>query len=203
MGVYAGRSGRPGSEPPTFCMHTFKLPFAVWRPLFQRGAHVVVPSVRHVPVQCVDPKIKCRSRMHWWLAECEAKVADREAVPICLDLDGNLTESSGANFILVRGGQVLSPQPRSILWGISLDTVAGLCKQLGLSFATCDLQLYHMVNADEAMLCSTPYCLAPITRVNGQPIGSGQPGPIFKQLIAAWSERVGVDIVAQIINSGG
>jgi len=197
--IYTGRPGRVGSGPPTFCMHTFELPFQSWRGLFQRGAHVVVPSVRHLPVQCVDPKIKCRSRMHWWLAECEAKAVDPEAIPLCLDLAGNLTETSGANIVLVRDGQVLSPQRRSILWGISLDTVARLCQQLDIPFQTRDLQLYDLINADEAMLCSTPYCLAPVTKVNGQPIGTGEPGPLFRRLIAAWSELVGVDIVRQIL----
>ncbi len=202
IGLYAGRACRAGSGPPTFCMHTFELPFALWRPLLLQGAHVVIPSVRHVPVQCVAPQIKCRSRMHWWLAECEVRLADPNALPICLDLDGNLTESSGANFVLVRDGQVLSPQRRSILWGISLDTVVQLCKQLGIPFVTRDLQLYDLVCADEAMLCSTPYCLVPISHVNGQLIGSGQPGPVFQRLISAWSDRVGLDIIGQILECG-
>ena len=56
------------------------------------------------------------------------------------------------------------------------------------------------MNADEAMLTSTPYCLAPVTKINGAPIGSGQvQGPVFRRLMQAWSQRVGVDIIEQIL----
>jgi branched-chain amino acid aminotransferase len=39
--------------------------------------------------------------------------------------------------------------------------------------------------------------LLPVTRFNGQPIGDGLPGEISQKLLAAWSEMVHVDIVAQ------
>ena len=34
---------------PTICIHSFPLPFRVWRSYFTEGAHVVTPSTRHVP----------------------------------------------------------------------------------------------------------------------------------------------------------
>lgn len=197
--VYAGAAGMAGEGQPTFCIHTFPLPFSLWAPYFTQGVHVVTPSVRHVPPQCVDPKIKCRSRMHWWLADQETHLVDPRAVSLCLDLEGNLTETSGSNFLVVQGRQVLSPTARHILHGISLQTVAELCPELGLEFVERDLQVYDVVNADEAMLATTPYCLAPVTRCNGLAVGQGRPGPVFQRLIGAWSERVGVDIVAQVL----
>jgi branched-chain amino acid aminotransferase len=54
------------------------------------------------------------------------------------------------------------------------------------------------MNADEAFLASTPYCLMPVTKINGVPVGDGKPGPLFRRLISAWSELVGLDIQAQI-----
>ena len=39
--------------------------------------------------------------------------------------------------------------------------------------------------------------MLPVTKVDTRPIGDGVPGPIVKQLLAAWSEWVGVDIVDQ------
>jgi len=196
--VYAGSAGMAGEREPTFCIHTFRLPFEMWKPYFVEGVHVVTPSVRHVPPQCVDPKIKCRSRMHWWLADQETHLVDPKAVSLCLDLDGNVTETSGSNFLIVKEGTVISPSPRQILRGISIETVADLCGELGIPFVERDYQVYDVVNADEAMLATTPYCLAPATRINGLPIGDGEPGEIFRRLIEAWSARVGLDIVGQI-----
>ena len=37
----------------------------------------------------------------------------------------------------------------------------------------------------------------PATKFNGLDVGDGQVGPVTKQLLQAWSTRVGVDIVAQ------
>ncbi len=196
--VYAGSAGMAGEMAPTYCIHSFPLPFQLWQPFFDEGVHLVTPSIRHVPPQCVDPKIKCRSRMHWWLADQQTHLVDPKAVTLLLDLDGNVTETSGSNVVIVREGQVITPSRRHILWGISLTTLAELCQQLRIPFVERDVQLYDVVNADEVFLTTTPYCMAPATRINQQPIGTGKPGPIFERLIGAWSARVGVDILAQI-----
>jgi len=49
----------------------------------------------------------------------------------------------------------------------------------------------------EVYFTATSFCVMPATRFNGYPVGDGQPGPITRQLIRAWSEEVGVDLAAQ------
>ena len=39
--------------------------------------------------------------------------------------------------------------------------------------------------------------MLPVTRLNDQPVGNGQSGQVFQQLINAWSQRVGIGIVEQ------
>lgn len=197
LSVYAGSAGGTDMTP-TFCVHTFPLPFGLWRHFFDEGAHVVTPSIRQIPAACVDPKIKCRSRMHWWLADGETHQVDPRAVSLCLDLQGNVTETAGSNFLIVRDGVVISPAPDQILRGISLVTTAEICDELGIDFQERNFQTYDVINADEAMLATTPYCLAPVTKINGIPIGQGRPGPVFARLMQAWSDRVGLDVLAQI-----
>ena len=197
--TYAGAAGLGGGMQPTFCIHTFPLAFHLWHKAFTQGIHVVTPSTRHVPPQCVDPKIKNRSRMHWWLADHEAKLVDHAAVALCLDLEGNVTETGGSNFAIVRDGAVITPPPRNVLPGISLETVRDLCGELEIPYMERDFQVYDVINAEEALMPTTPYCLAPVTKINGLPIGNVRPGPVFRKLIAAWSRRVNVDIVGQIM----
>jgi len=197
--VYAGAAGGAGDMEPTFCIHTFPLPFQYWARFFTEGVHVVTPSVRQIPSVCVDPKIKCRSRMHWWLADQQTHQVDPDAVTLCLDLQGNVAETSGSNFLIVSDGVVIAPSPDQILRGISLVTVSELCVDLGIPFVERPFQVYDVVNADEAFLATTPYCLAPVTRINGTAIGQGRPGPVFEKLIGAWSEKVGLDIVEQVV----
>ena len=145
--------------------------------------------------------MKNRSRMHWYLADREAHLVDPKAITLLLDLDGNITETGGANFLIVRDGAVLSPTLRNILPGVSRQVVIEICGDLGVPFVEQDLQVHDVVNADEAFLTTTPYCMAPCTKINGLTIGDGKPGPMFERLIAAWSDREGVDVVEQVAGS--
>jgi branched-subunit amino acid aminotransferase/4-amino-4-deoxychorismate lyase len=196
--TYAGMAGRPARTTPTVCVHTFPMPFELWAKKMRTGSHLVTPSIRHVPPQCYDPKMKYRSRMHYYLADHEARLVDPEASALLLDLHGNVTETSGANFLIVERGTVISPTTVNTLPGISRAMVIELCGKLGIPFVERDLQVYSVINADEAFTTSTPYCLMPVTRINGVAIGDGTPGPMVQRLLSAWSEEVGLDIETQI-----
>jgi branched-chain amino acid aminotransferase len=77
--------------------------------------------------------------------------------------------------------------------------VIELAGRLGMPFVERDIQVFDVLNADEAFLTSTPYCLMPVTKVNGVPIGDGPPGPLFRRLLTVWGEEVGLDIERQIV----
>ena len=198
--IYAGSAASSARLSPTVCIHSFPMPFAEWRHFFTEGVHLVTPSIRHIPPQCIDPKMKNRSRLHWWIADQQTHAVDVRATSLLLDLDGNITECSGANLVLIRGRTIYTPTSRNILEGISLVTVRELAAKLGLNWVEKDLQPYDVVNADEAWLTTTPYCMAPCVKLNGVAIGNGKPGPVFDEVTTAWSELVGLDIVAQIVD---
>jgi len=195
--TYAGSAAGSVKLMPTVCIHSFPLPLYMFKKNYTRGAHVVTPSTRHVPPECVDPKMKNRSRLHWFIADGETHQVDPAATSLLLDMNGNITECSGANFLLVNDGAVCSPTPTNILAGISRETVKELCGELGIPFIERDLQVFDVVNADEAFLSSTPYCMVPVTRINNITIGKGKMGPVTRRLLDAWSDRVGLDIVKQ------
>ncbi len=201
IGYYAGLPGGPGDAPPTFAMHTFPLPLARYRRFFEEGVRLVIPATRQVPAVCVDSRLKQRSRMHWWLAEQEAHRIDPLASALLLDLDGFVTETAAANFLLVRGGTVLTPPRQAVLEGVSLRVVEELCAGLGIHFAERPLRPHDCLNADEAMVCSTPYCLAGVSRMDGAPLP--WPGPVFRRLLEAWGRQLGLDIAGQIRDAAG
>jgi len=196
--VYAGSAGSGEKMTPTVCIHSFPLPFYIWKGAYRKGVHLVTPSNRHVPPQCIDPKMKYRSRLHYWLADQETHLVDPKAVSLLLDLDGNVTETSGANFLMVKDGIIKSPTTRNILPGESRQTVIELAEEMDIPFLEQELQVHDVCNADEAFLATSPVCLMPATKINGMTIGTGRPGPVYKKLIRAWGERVDLDIVAQI-----
>jgi len=197
IAYYLGEEGGLGDGTPTLALHTFPLPFARHAHLFREGAHLVVLDRRHLAAGSLDPHIKHRNRLHWWLADQEAREIEAWASALLLDGEGHVTETSTANFLLVRGGVVFSPARTAVLGGISLLTVEELCAELGLGFEEKPLSLQDCLAADEAMLASTPYCLAGVNSING--VVLPWPGPVWQRLLAAWSRRVGIDIRQQIL----
>ena len=196
--TYVGAAGRATSRKPTVCIHTFPLPFELWAEKYTAGQALVIPAARHVPPAALDPKIKSRSRLHWYLADEQARRIDPQAVALLLDVEGNLTETSSGNFFVVRDGRIFTPSAKNILEGVSRQVVLELAAELRIELVEQDLQAYHALTANEAFVSSTPYCLLPVTRINQTVIGDGLPGPIYNRLLAAWSGHVGLDIAAQM-----
>ena len=196
VGFYLGQDVAT-NELPTFAMHTFPLPFARYRPWIEKGVSLVTPSVRQVPAACVDPRIKQRSRMHWWLAEREVRRTHPGAVALLLDLEGGVTETASSNLLIVKNRAIVSPPRESILDGISLRVVSELCARLGVCFEFRRLTLEDCYTANEALVTCTSYCIAGVRRINERQIG--WPGPMLQQLVAAWSGEVGVEIHRQIV----
>jgi branched-chain amino acid aminotransferase len=184
-------------SPATIILFTSPLILTDWAPFYVEGCHAVTPMSRAIPSQSLDARIKNRSRMAYTLAEIEVKLVDPKAQGIILDIYGNVAENKGGNFFLFSEGVLKTPSTSAALAGISRATVLELAGLLGIPVRECDLQAYDIYTAEEAFFTSTPYCIMPATRFNGLPVGDGNVGPVTKQLLAAWSDLVGVDIVAQ------
>jgi branched-subunit amino acid aminotransferase/4-amino-4-deoxychorismate lyase len=193
--------GISGTGQPTVCVHGYPLPFSRWAHHFEEGVRVVVSDVRQIPPQSLPPELKCRSRMHYYLADHRAAAVQHGARAILLDEDGYVAEATTANVLAYRQDEgLISPPPEHILFGVSLGVVQELASKLGVQFIQRPLALDELRSADEAMLASTSVCLLPIVECDGQQIGTGRPGPQYGRLLAAWSEMVGVDIARQAGN---
>jgi branched-chain amino acid aminotransferase len=200
IGYYAGMQMRVEEETPTFGMHTFPLPTWRYAPLFREGAHLVVPTTRQISEKSVGPCIKHRSRLHWWIAGQEARETEENAWALLLDAEGHVTETAAANFLMVKDSTVYSPPRSSILGGISLLTIEEICQDLRILFEERQLTVKDCQEADEAFLTGTSFCLAGVSQLNGHSIP--WPGKVFESLLAAWNERVGLDIRGQILSGG-
>ena len=188
-----------GTMKPNVSVWIDPIGFERYAPLYDAGAHVVIAKTRSYSSEQLDPKIKHYSRLNFVMAELEAKDVDPDAFPVLLDTSGNISESVGANFFIVTDGVLRTAGDKDILQGVSRMTVMELAEQLGIRVSEEELQPYDVITADEAFLSSTPFCVLPVGRVDNRDIGNGAPGPITKQLLAAWGEMVGLDIVDQMV----
>jgi branched-chain amino acid aminotransferase len=187
-----------GDVQPTVCMHLYPLPFHLWADKYGDGQTLATTPIRQVPCQCWPPELKCRSRMHYYLADKAAAKQHPGARALLLDQDGHVTETSTANILAyTETTGLISPPQDKILHGISLAVTFEIAGKLGISRTYRDLTIEDLAAADEVLITSTPMCLLPVTALNGRPIGGGRPGEIFRMLLRAWSDTAGLDIVAQ------
>ena len=190
--------GIAGSGRPTVCVHGFPLPFKSWAAQFEAGVSVVISPIRQIPASSLPPELKCRSRMHYYLADREAAARQPGSRAILLDEDGHIAEGTTANVVLYRNGEgLISPPHDNILLGVSLGVVQELAGKLGIPFISRPLTVDDFRAADEVLLASTSICILPIIECERSPIGTGKPGPVYRQLLSAWNELVGLDIAAQ------
>jgi branched-chain amino acid aminotransferase len=200
LGIYQGIEGL--HKGPNIIIADFPLRWTVasMGQLFETGINAVITSQRAIPASLLDPKIKNRSRIHYLMANIEAsQIEGDNNWALLLDPDGFVAEGTGDNFFIVKNGAVITPEGRNILRGVSRAYVMEeLCPQLGIPVFEKNIDSYDVHTADEAFMTGTPFCMLPVTSLNGSAIGAGKVGNVFASIIRRWSDNVGVDIVKQI-----
>lgn len=105
--------------------------------------------------------------------------------------DGFLTEGSASNIWLVKDGVVLGPpRDRYILEGIRYGLMQELCGELGIEFVARPIARAEVEAADELLLTAATREVLPIVSLDGRPVGSGRPGPIYQRLRAAYDAAI-------------
>ena len=95
------------------------------------------------------------------------------------------------------GKSLIAPRADEVLPGISLRQMERLATELGIDLIRRDISVEELSSAEEVLWLSTSVCVLPVTRIDATPIGLAQPGPLFSDLIQAWSDEVDVDIIGQ------
>ena len=190
-----------GKLEPTVIISDFPLKWTVMGMgrLFDVGINAVIPNQRAVPAELIDPKVKNRSRFHYMMANIEvSKISGKNNWPLLLDTDNYIAEGTGDNFFMVKKNILYTPEPRNILVGISRNYIIELARELSIKCIETNLTESDVYEADEAFMTATPFCMLPVTKINGRNVGSGKRGKITNELLSLWSEKVGVDIEKQI-----
>jgi D-alanine transaminase len=110
------------------------------------------------------------------------QAADAGADEALLVRDGLLLEGSSSTVFLCIGGTLVTPpNDRRILPGTSRDAVIELAEGW-LPVQVCELEARELANCDEAWIASAGRGVLPVTRVDGAPVGSGRPGPLWGEM---------------------
>jgi branched-chain amino acid aminotransferase len=109
---------------------------------------------------------------------------------LLLDTDGFVAEGSGENLFMVRDGRLYEPQTTSALDGITRRSVHVLAGELGLAVEARPLTRDELYCADEVFLTGTAAEVTPVVEIDRRPVGNARPGPLTRQLQAAYLAAV-------------
>ena len=115
--------------------------------------------------------------------------ADREGNETIMFREGWLSEAAASNVWVVKNGVVLGPpKDNLVLEGIRYGVFEEICMRQGIPFELRKVAREEVFDADEILLSSATKEVLPCTRLDGQPVGNGRPGPIYQKLFDGYQQ---------------
>jgi branched-chain amino acid aminotransferase len=154
----------------------------------KEGLHVHIAKTQRIADDAVAARFK---NFHWGdltKGQLEALDAGADVAVLC-GATGHLAEGPGFNVFFIKNGKIFTPR-MNVLEGITRMTVMDLAREIGVEFEAGDYPAAALRTADEAFISSTAGGIMPVTKVNGEPLGNGKPGPISWRLHELyWTKR--------------
>lgn len=114
---------------------------------------------------------------------------DAGAAETLLLRDGQLIEGSVSSIFIVSDGVIRAPAKSNLMLpGITYDVVLDICQRHDLPLHVGPISEAELRAADEVWLTSSSREVLPITLLDGQPVGSGRPGPLFARVYAFYQQ---------------
>lgn len=157
---------------------------------YERGIPTIVASTRKNHPQCLNAQVKATQYLNNVMAVIEANNAGvLEA--IMLTVDGYVAEGTADNLFIASGRQLTTPPAYlGILRGITRDSVIKLARERGYEVREDRFTTYSLYEADECWFTGTGAELIPVISIDGRNVGTGKPGPVFKELKKAFVDCV-------------
>ena len=139
-----------------------------------------VPHIRGLPMS-QDPKLNSHSKLNCVLACIAAEKAGADEA-LMLDINGFVNTTNACNFFIVRNGEVWTSTGDYCMNGITRGKVIEICKNNNVKVFEKNFSLVDTYSADEAFLTGTFGAQTAVSSVDGRMIGSGEMGPITKEI---------------------
>ncbi len=160
---------------------------AMYGDLYDKGLSAVTVTVRRNAPESLSPNIKSMNYLNNILAKIEANHKGGDEA-IILDVRGNISEGSGDNIFIIKNGTISTPTVMNNLRGITRAAAIEIAQDIGYPLLETDLGLFDLYTADEVFVTGTAAEIAPITTVDGRPVGDGSVGTITKELMQRFGE---------------
>src|SRR5882724_887586 len=144
--------------------------------------------------------VKCITAQDTRWARCDIKsvsllanvllrqlAVDEDAAETILLRDGELMEASSSGVHVVLGGVIISPpRSRKILPGTTRGAMEEVAARAGLPYKVAPVSEQQLRSADEIWLSAATREVQAVTQLDGKPVGTGKPGPLWRQIYEHW-----------------
>ena len=160
---------------------------------YDNGLAIVTVPTRRINPAALPSTVKSLNYMNNILGKIEAKqFGALEA--IMLNEQGYVAECTADNIFIVHKGEIITPAAsQGALKGITRSTIFSIGQELGVPVRESDMTRYDVWVADECFLTGSGAEVIPVVKLDGREIGTGKPGPITQQVLAAFRRRVLVE----------
>jgi len=147
-----------------------------------KGIKVITSALRRNRPDTLSPKIKSTNYLNNILAKLQANAAGVQDA-ILLNTEGFVCELTGNNLFVVKNRRLLTPPLwHGVLDGVTRRTVLKIAAEVGIETAEEPLTLHDLYTSEECFCTATRIEIVPIVAVDGRQIGSGEAGPMTRQL---------------------
>ena len=152
-----------------------------WPPIPSEQIEQGVSGVTHVDERWLHCDIKSTSLLGNVLMKQYA--IDNGASETVMLRDGFLTEGSSTNISVIKNG-VISTPPKTVqlLPGITVDGIAQIAQQHGVTVDVRPVAASELKSADEIWLSSSGREVLAIVSLDGAAVGSAKPGPMYRRM---------------------
>jgi branched-chain amino acid aminotransferase len=152
--------------------------------IYEHGLELITASTIRNHPQALSARIKSLNYLNNILAKIEGTDAGCVEA-LMLNHLGHVAECTGDNIFLVKNGVLKTPSADAgILDGITRGAVIGLAREAGVPVEETTLIRHDLYVADECFLTGTAAEVVAVVKLDGRVIGSGQPGPVTRDLLA-------------------
>jgi D-alanine transaminase len=152
------------------------------------------------PATTFENGVECVTAQDTRWAQCDIKsvsmlanvllrqlAVDAHAAETILLRDGELMEASSSAVHVVLGGVIVSPpNSRKILPGTTRSALEEVATSAGIPYKAASVSEQQLRTADEIWISAATREVQPVTQLDGKPVGTGKPGPLWRRIYEQW-----------------
>jgi len=159
--------------------------YAYTNPLKPVAAHIIEQGISAITLEDIrwlNCDIKAITLLPNIMMKLAAKAQNADDA-ILVSREGFITEGTASNAFIVKEGTLITPPiSNALLPGVTRLVIERIARAHDIPLLEKNITLEDLESADEIWLSSSTKEALPVTRINGQTVGTGKPGAVWLKM---------------------